>query len=117
MTHDVKISGLSQFKESIAGEKPVIVDFSATWCGPCKVISPLFVELSQDPKYKDNATFATIDVDEEEDIAQEVGIRAMPTFMVFKNGQKVDQFMGADKKALPDFIAKHASGTSTAETE
>ncbi|KAK9900774.1 thioredoxin [Cystobasidium minutum MCA 4210] len=104
-----EIKGLTQFKEVIAGDKPVIIDFSASWCGPCKVISPIFNQLAADEKYKDNALFVTLDVDEEEDIAQEVGIKAMPTFMVFKNGEKVDTFVGADKNKLPEFIAKYAS--------
>ncbi|CAD6572111.1 MAG: hypothetical protein CYPHOPRED_004717 [Cyphobasidiales sp. Tagirdzhanova-0007] len=72
------------------------------------VISPVFNELATDEKYSSNAAFYTIDVDEEEEIAQEVGIRAMPTFMVFKNGEKVDSFTGADRAKLPAFIAKHA---------
>merc|ERR1711862_714884 len=74
--------------------KTVFVDFTATWCGPCQFIGPVFVELAEK---NPGATFVKLDVDEMSDISQECGINAMPTFHVFKNGEKVDELVGADK--------------------
>ncbi len=75
----------------------VVVDFTATWCGPCKTIAPYFEELSA--KFPD-IEFVKIDVDELEDLAAECGISAMPTFHVYSNGVKVAEMTGADKDKL-----------------
>ena len=73
----------------------------ATWCGPCKVIAPAIVKMSN--TFPD-ARFYKLDVDEVPDVAQELGVRAMPTFMVFKNGEKVGEVVGADEKALAGLV-------------
>ncbi|KIW60318.1 thioredoxin [Exophiala xenobiotica] len=86
------------------GDKLVVVDCFATWCGPCKVIAPELVKFSESPEFKDKVAFYKIDVDEVPDIAQELGVRAMPTFMLFKNGEKVGEVVGANKKALEQAI-------------
>jgi len=78
-------------------EGVVVLDAFATWCGPCKTIAPKLVEYSE--KYT-NARFVKLDVDEVSDVAQELGIRAMPTFIIFKNGEKVGEVVGANTKAL-----------------
>lgn len=75
----------------------MIIDCFAVWCGPCKVIAPKVVELS---KEHTNARFYKLDIDEVPDVAQELGIRAMPTFVFFKNGQKVAEVVGANPSAL-----------------
>ncbi len=69
-----------------AGDKLVVVDFYATWCGPCKMISPKIEEMEAEMK---NVVFLKVDVDESEDAAQEYGISAMPTFILIKNKNKV----------------------------
>lgn len=69
-----------------AGDKLVVIDFYATWCGPCKMISPKLEEMS---KTKTNVVFLKVDVDEAEDVAMEYNISAMPTFLFMKNGKKV----------------------------
>ncbi|GBE77305.1 Thioredoxin [Sparassis crispa] len=96
------ISSLEQFHEVINGDKPVIIDFWATWCGPCKVISPIFEKLAE--QFPD-AGYYKVDVDEQNEIAQEVSVRAMPTFMAFKNGQKVKEVVGANPSGLQTLIS------------
>ncbi|KAI0701283.1 thioredoxin [Cerioporus squamosus] len=91
------VSNLEEFKQIINGEKPAVFDFWATWCGPCKVISPIFDKLSETT---DAVDFYKVDVDEAQDIAQEVGVRAMPTFAAFLKGQKVKEVVGANPPAL-----------------
>ncbi|EGE82341.1 thioredoxin [Blastomyces dermatitidis ATCC 18188] len=84
----------------------IVVDCYATWCGPCKAIAPKLVEFSD--TYP-NVGFYKVDVDECPDIAQELGVRAMPTFIFFKDGQKVDEVLGAMPAAILAAINKHVS--------
>merc|ERR1712000_721974 len=81
--------------------KIVVLDCFATWCGPCKVIAPQVVKFSDEFP---NAHFAKLDVDEVPDVAQELGIRAMPTFLIFKDGEKVKEVVGANPNALKSAI-------------
>jgi len=87
-----------------AGTKLVAVDFTASWCGPCKRISPFFDELSS--KYT-NAVFLKVDVDQCQETAAAHGVNAMPTFLLFRNKIKIDKMQGADNKALEELIKKH----------
>ncbi|KAK2863020.1 hypothetical protein Q5P01_002553 [Channa striata] len=84
-----------------AGGKLVVVDFTATWCGPCKQIGPVFEKLSEDPDNK-NVVFLKVDVDEAEDVSSSCGISCMPTFQFYKNGAKVFEFSGANVKTLTE---------------
>ncbi|RPD64761.1 thioredoxin [Lentinus tigrinus ALCF2SS1-7] len=95
------VSSLEEFKTIINGDKPAVFDFWATWCGPCKLISPIFEKLSEQT---DAVDFYKVDVDEAQDIAQEVGVRAMPTFMAFKQGNKVKEVVGANPPALQGLV-------------
>lgn len=70
-----------------AGDKLVVVDFFATWCGPCKMIAPKVEEM--EAEFKDTVVFLKVDVDEAEDAAMEYNITAMPTFLFIKNNKKV----------------------------
>jgi thioredoxin 1 len=85
-----------------AGKKDlVVVDFSAAWCGPCKMIAPAFDELSNE--YPDSY-FVKVDVDQVKAIAKRYEVMSMPTFILFKNGKVVDRFSGASIEKLRDTI-------------
>lgn len=75
----------------------VVVDFWATWCGPCKIISPIVEELANE--YEGKASFGKINTDENPDLASRFNIRGIPTLMFFKNGKNIDQLVGAVPKA------------------
>ncbi|KAI9801759.1 MAG: thioredoxin trx1 [Sarcosagium campestre] len=97
------LSSKSEFSTALEDKSLLVLDAFATWCGPCKVIAPKVVEFSE--KYS-NARFFKVDVDEVPDVAQELGIRAMPTFLLFKNGEKVKEIVGANPTALEAAIVK-----------
>ncbi|EKM84293.1 hypothetical protein AGABI1DRAFT_81981 [Agaricus bisporus var. burnettii JB137-S8] len=96
------INSLQEFKTIINSGKVVVIDFWATWCGPCRVISPIFEKLSADAQ---QVEFYKVDVDAQQDIAQEVGIKAMPTFVAFKDGNKVKELVGAKPQELTALIS------------
>ncbi|XP_054040578.1 thioredoxin isoform X3 [Rissa tridactyla] len=84
------VGSLSEFEAELksAGEKLIVVDFSATWCGPCKMIKPFFHSLCE--KYGD-VVFIEIDVDDAQDVATHCDVKCMPTFQFYKNGKKESQ--------------------------
>ncbi|XP_044283816.1 thioredoxin-like [Varanus komodoensis] len=81
--------------------KLIVVDFSATWCGPCKMIKPFYHSLVE--KYPD-VIFIEVDVDDAQDVAANCEVKCMPTFQFYKNGQKVAEFSGANKEKLEENI-------------
>ena len=88
----------SNFEEIVLkSDKPVIVDFWAEWCGPCRMIGPIVEELSED--YKDQAVCTKVDVDSSPGVASKYGIRNIPTILFFKNGEIVDKQVGAVPKS------------------
>lgn len=101
------IKSYEEFKEITGGDKIIVIDFWATWCGPCKMIGPVFEKISETPA-GEKLGFYKVDVDEQSQIAGEVGIRAMPTFIFFKNGSKIEEIVGADPSKLQAAVSKHA---------
>lgn len=83
-------------KEFMATELPIVLDFSATWCGPCKQLAPIIDELSQE--YEGRIAVGKCDIEEADDLTAEYGIRNVPTVIFIKNGQIVDKFVGSKSK-------------------
>ncbi|MED6134431.1 hypothetical protein PIB30_037031 [Stylosanthes scabra] len=109
----IPVKSLQQWKDQLKlgtdSKKLVAVDFTATWCGPCRFIGPVFADIA---KKTPNSIFLKVDVDEMRDIAEEWGVEAMPTFIFFKDGKAVDKVVGAKKEELEHAISKHSASSS-----
>ena len=88
--------------EVIESSLPVLVDFWATWCGPCRMVAPIVEELAQE--YEGRLKVGKVDVDSEQKVAGDLGIRSIPTLVIFKDGKVVDQVIGAVSK--PHLVEK-----------
>jgi len=93
----VELNDASFDTEVINSEKPVLVDFWAPWCGPCKALGPVIEEISND--FVDRVKVGKVNVDENPEISMKFGIRSIPTLIVFKNGEVQDQIIGAVPKS------------------
>jgi thioredoxin 1 len=94
--HPLEITDANFADEVEKSEVPVLLDFWAVWCGPCKMIAPIVEELAGD--YQGKAKIGKVDVDNNPMIAGKFGIRSIPTLLIFKGGQVVDQIVGAVPK-------------------
>ncbi|CAN7051532.1 hypothetical protein BRARA_G01466 [Brassica rapa] len=92
------------FNEIKESSKLLVVDFSASWCGPCRMIEPAFIAMSA--KFTD-VEFVKLDVDELPDVAKEFNVTGMPTFVLVKNGKEIERIVGARKDELEKKVLKH----------
>ena len=95
-----------QFDELLKGEKPVVCDFFATWCGPCKMLAPVMEAVSEE--YKDKAVFVKVDVDENMQLSARYGIMSIPLVAVFKNGEQTAKTLGyMSKSEAQEFLTEN----------
>ena len=95
-----------QFDELLKGDKPVVCDFFANWCGPCKMLAPVMEDVSE--KYKDKAVFVKVDIDENLELAARYGIMSIPLVCVFENGEQKAKSLGYMSKSEADeFLSKN----------
>ncbi len=98
----IEVTSRNFEEEVIKSEKPVIIDFYATWCGPCKKLFPIVEETA---KENENVKFVKIDIDNTEDIALEYQVKSIPTLLLIQNGEEKDRIVGiVDKNQILDFI-------------
>lgn len=94
MTVEITTDNFEKYKN---GDLPFVLDLWATWCGPCRMVGPIIEELSNE--YEGKVVVGKCDVEDNDDIAMEFGVRNIPTVLFFKNGQLVDKFVGAAAKS------------------
>ncbi|XP_044724023.1 thioredoxin domain-containing protein [Hirsutella rhossiliensis] len=93
---------------AVKGKPRVVVDCFATWCGPCKAIAPVLETMSEELQFRDKVHFVKFDVDRLPQVTQELGVRAMPTFVMFKDGVTAGEVVGADPRKLAAALKKLA---------
>ena len=98
MAHPVEITDATFEEEVVKSDTPVVVDFWAEWCGPCKMIAPLVEELAGE--YEGKVKFTKLDVDSNPQTPMQFGIRGIPTLLIFSGGKPVGQVVGAVPKSM-----------------
>ncbi len=102
----VKQVNMQEFDNLLKGNKPVVCDFFATWCGPCKMLSPVMDRVAQE--YADKAEFVKVDVDQNPELARRYGIMSIPLVSVFRGGEEVDKSLGyMDEDEAKEFVANN----------
>jgi thioredoxin 1 len=109
MTNEVAAVTNETFEQEVVqSQKPVLVDFYADWCGPCKTLSPIVEEIAAE--YEGRITVRKVDIDSNPELARQYGVRSIPTLMVFKDGEAKDTIIGAvPKSKLAEVINQHAA--------
>jgi thioredoxin 1 len=97
MSNEIEFTDANFESEVIKSEKPVLVDFWAPWCGPCKMIAPIVAEISGE--YDGRLKVGKVNTDDNQKIATDFGVMSIPTLMIFKNGEVVERIIGAQPKA------------------
>ncbi len=95
-----------KFDELLKGDKPVVCDFFATWCGPCRMLAPVMDKVSAE--FADKALFVKVDIDQNAELAVRYGIMSIPLVAVFKNGEKTADLLGyTDANGMTEFLNKN----------
>ena len=106
MSNAIDISDDNFDSEVLKSDKPVLIDFWAEWCGPCKVLGPVIDEVAED--YSDRVKFVKLNIDNNPSNTQKFGIRGIHTLLLFKNGEKIDTSVGVlSKSELASFLDKN----------
>lgn len=90
----------ANFDEIVKGDKPVVIDFWAEWCGPCRMVGPVIEELATE--YEGKVAIGKVDIDNNDGVVSQFGIRNIPTILFFKGGEVVDKHVGAANKSVLD---------------
>jgi thioredoxin 1 len=102
----IEVTDANFDSEVLKSDKPVLVDFWAEWCGPCKMIAPIVEEVAKE--YDGTLKVGKLDVDANPQVSMQFGIRSIPTLLIFKGGRVVEQVVGAvPKRALTEKLSKH----------
>ena len=104
--HIVMLSDSDFDEKVLKSNRPVLVDFYANWCGPCKMIAPYLDNLAEE--FQGKVTVAKLDVDQNNQSAMKYGVRGIPTMILFENGQQKEVIVGADPNRIRDVVAKAA---------
>lgn len=105
----VEITNKAEFDQLVKSTSYVALQAHATWCGPCKAMAPIFNKQAGEHAAEGKYAFARFDTDEVADLAQELGIRSIPAFFFFENGEKVDNLAGANPPALTKLVQQYGT--------